>query len=329
MDKQVVISVKSILIAFLIGLAVYVLYRLGPIIGILLLATLLTVSLEPLVKKLMGVTLLNKPLSRGFSVVVAYILLIIVIAFVATVGIPPVISQLETLLTSLSTISSKINFGNNFNLSLSELLPQASKLSSGVLTVTISLVSNISTTVSLIILSLYLSMDWTRIKKQFISLFSDDKEDDVEDTINEVETNVSHWVKGQLTLMLVIGLASFTGLQILGVRYPLALGILSGVLEIVPILGPVISAILAAIIAFADAPIKGLGVIALYIIIQQLENNILVPKIMQKVSGFSPLVILIALLIGSEFFGVIGAIIAVPATIVGAVILKRVLRSNN
>ena len=329
MDKQVVISVKSILIAFLIGLAVYVLYRLGPIIGILLLATLLTVSLEPLVKKLMGVTLLNKPLSRGFSVVVAYILLIIVIAFVATVGIPPVISQLETLLTSLSTISSKINFGNNFNLSLSELLPQASKLSSGVFTVTISLVSNISTTVSLIILSLYLSMDWTRIKKQFISLFSDDKEDDVEDTINEVETNVSHWVKGQLTLMLVIGLASFTGLQILGVRYPLALGILSGVLEIVPILGPVISAILAAIIAFADAPIKGLGVIALYIIIQQLENNILVPKIMQKVSGFSPLVILIALLIGSEFFGVIGAIIAVPATIVGAVILKRVLRSNN
>lgn len=329
MNKQVVISVKSILVALLMVLGIYVLYRLGTVIGILLLATLLVVSLEPLVKKLTKFTLLNKPLSRGFSVILAYLLLITILIFVATVGIPPVVSQLEKMLSSLSTITSKVNFGDYISFSLSDLLPQASKLSSGVLSVTISVVSNFATMVSLIILSLYLSMDWIHIKKQFISLFSDDKGEDVEDTINEIELNVSHWVKGELTLMLVIGLACFTGLQILGVRYPLALGIVSGVLEIVPILGPVISAILAAIIAFADAPIKGLGVIVLYIIVQQLENNILVPKIMQKVSGFSPLVILIALLIGSEFFGIVGAIIAVPTTIVGAVILKRILRSND
>lgn len=329
MDKQVVISIKTILLTIVMVLGVYVLYRLGSIIGILLLATLLVVALEPLVKKLMKISFLNKPLSRGFSVIISYLLLIVVVIFVATVGIPPVVSQLEKMLMSLATISSKINFGDYISFSLADLLPQASKLSSGVLSVTISVVSNFAAMVSLIILSLYLSMDWEHIKKQFISLFPNHQEDNVKDTMNEVEVNVGHWVKGELTLMLVVGLACFTGLQILGVKYPLALGIVSGVLEIVPILGPVISAILAAVIAFADSPVKGLGVIALYIIVQQLENNILVPKIMQKVSGFSPLVILIALLIGSEFFGIIGAIIAVPTTIILAVIMKRVLRSSD
>jgi predicted PurR-regulated permease PerM len=307
----------------------YVLYRLGSIIGILLLATLLVIALEPLVKKLMKINLLNRPLSRGLSVIISYLLLIVVIIFIATVGIPPVVSQLKKMLESLSSISSEINLGGYVNFSLADFLPQASKLSSGALSVTISVFSNFTSLISLIILSLYLSMDWRNIKKQFISLFPDEKEGIVKSTLDEIEINVSYWVKGELTLMFVVGLACFTGLEILGVKHALPLGIISGVLEVVPILGPVLSAILAGIIAFSDAPIKGLGVIALYIIVQQLENNILVPKIMQKVSGFSPIVILIALLIGSEFFGVIGAVIAVPSTIILAIILKRVLRSND
>lgn len=329
MDKQVVISVKTVLITILMLLGVYVLYRLGPIIGILLLATLLVFALEPLIKSITKVTFLNKPISRGFAVIFSYILLVLVLLTIGTVGIPPVFSQLEKMLASLASISSKINFGDYLTFSLADLLPQASKFSSGVLSVTVSVISNLTGLVSFLILSLYISLDWVNIKKQFVSLFPENKEDGVKETIDDVEINVGHWVKGELTLMFVVGLACFIGLQILGVKYPLALGIISGVLEIVPILGPVLSAILAGIIAFADAPIKGLGVIALYVVIQQLENNVLVPKIMQKVSGFSPLVILVALLIGSEFFGVIGAVIAVPATIVFGVILKKVLRSSD
>jgi len=141
----------------------------------------------------------------------------------------------------------------------------------------------------------------------------------------EVERNVGQWLKGQLLLMLVVGLASFIGLLLLDIRYPLALAMVAGLLEIVPMIGPVLSAVVAAIIGFSETPVKGVGVIALFLIIQQLENNLLVPKIMQKVSGFSPLIILLALLIGSEFFGVVGAIVAVPTTMIISIILKRVL----
>ncbi len=328
MDKQVVISTKTVFITILMILGVYVLYRLRAVIGILILATLLVFALEPFVKKLTKITFMKRPVSRSFAVIFSYVLSILLLVFIATVGIPPVISQLEKMLTSLSSMSPKINLGNYLTFSLSDFLPQASKFSSGVLSVTISLFFNFTTLVSLLILSLYISLDWVNIKKQFVSLFPDNQENAVEDTLDNIETNVGYWVKGELILMLSVGLACFVGLQILDVKYPLALGIVSGVLEVVPILGPVLSAILAAIIAFADAPVKGLFVIALYIIIQQLENNILVPKIMQKVSGFSPLIILLALLVGSEFFGIVGAMIAVPAAIVMGVILKRILRSN-
>ena len=163
-------------------------------------------------------------------------------------------------------------------------------------------------------ISIYMSLDWENLKRRFISLFPNKFKLEVLRIIEEIETNVGHWVKGQLVLMLVIGSLSFVGLAILQVPYPLALGLIAGVLEIVPIL---------------DTPLKSLAVIALFIGIQQLENNLLVPKIMQKVSGFSPLVILVALLIGSNFFGIVGAIIAVPVTMIAAIVIKSILKHTN
>ena len=129
--------------------------------------------------------------------------------------------------------------------------------------------------------------------------------------------------------MLVIGVASFIGLSILGVRYSVGLGLLSGIFEAIPNVGPVLSAIVAGLIGFTDSPIKGIGVVSLFVIIQQLENNLLVPKIMGKVSGFRPLVILLALLVGANFFGIIGAVCAVPVTMIASTILKKFFGTNN
>ncbi len=85
------------------------------------------------------------------------------------------------------------------------------------------------------------------------------------------------------------------------------------------------SGALAGVIGFSDSPVKGLAVLVLFFIIQQSENNLLVPKVMQRVSGFSPLVILIALLIGSEFFGIVGAILSVPVTMISVIVVKKIL----
>ncbi|GIW69397.1 MAG: hypothetical protein KatS3mg101_0144 [Patescibacteria group bacterium] len=325
MDKQVVISFKTILLTFAVALAGYVIYRLGSVIGILAIATLLAISLESAVNYFMNLTVFNKPLKRSAAVLISYGLLLFVMIIVGTIGVPPVINQFQKMIVGISQIGHELNLGEDFNLQISDFLPQAANVSSQVLSVTISLFSNVAAIFSVFVLSIYMSLDWKNIKKRFISLFPEHLEDEVEDTLSEVEKNVGHWVKGQLILMIVVGLASFLGLLLLDVKYPLALGMIAGLLEIVPMIGPVLSAVIAAIIGFADAPIKGVGVVALFIIIQQLENNLLVPKIMQKVSGFSPIIILLALLIGSEFFGIMGAIVAVPSTMIISIILKRTL----
>lgn len=326
MDKQVVISIKTILFSFLMLLAGYILYRLGPIFAILLIAFLIVISVEPLIRYLMTKDFMNSPVSRGLAVVSTYLVILLIFIGILTIGIPPIVGQFKKMIFVLIDFLNGLNVnGAGIDKYLTEAVTQISDVSGGVLSATLSVFSSLATLVSLLIISIYLSLDWPNIKDRMFSLFPDNIQDEAKDTLIDIENNIGYWIKGQLVLMLIIGVISFIGLFILGVDYPLALGLIAGLLEVVPMLGPVLSAILASIIGFSISPVKGFGVIVLFTVIQQLENNLLVPKVMQKVSGFSPLVILLALLIGSEFFGVIGALIAVPVTMIGSIIIKKVL----
>jgi predicted PurR-regulated permease PerM len=329
MDKEIVISIKTIAVAFIAILGGYVIYRLGPIFAILLIAALLVLSLEHLVKWFMRQTIFKRNLSRSISVIITYALFIIGVIVVFTLILPPVFGQAQKLFASLLSFISVLNIVPKEDVSLQGLIPQLSNFTGGLLGAVSSGLSMVTTAFSLVMLSLYMSLDWENLKRRFISLFPDKNKLQILRTVEQVELNVGNWVKGELVLMLFIGVMDFIMFVLLRVKYPLALGLIGGLLEIVPILGPVITAVLGAIIAFADSPIKGLAVILGSILIQQLENNILVPKIMQKVSGFSPLVILVALLIGNTFFGIVGAILAIPSTIIAVIIVKSVLRAGN
>lgn len=325
MNKEVVISVKTIFITLLALVGIYVIYKLGPIIGILFIATLVVISMESAVGYFTKLTLFNKPLSRNASVIISYLILIAVLIGVVTFIVPPVVSESQKMILNFSSITKKITLPGNLEFNFADLVPQASKVTTGILSATVSVFTNAAAFVSLIIIAVYMSLDWLNIKKNFTGIFPDRMEETVEETFEEIEKSVGAWVRGELLLMLVIGLASFVGLAILGIKYFVALAIVAGIAEAIPMIGPVISGILAGIVGFAESPIKGIGAVVLFILIQQLENNILVPKVMERVSGFRPLVILIALLVGSHFFGIVGAICAVPVMMIGTIILKRYL----
>jgi len=328
MDKQVVISIKTILFTFLMALVGYVFYRLSSLFGLLFVALLIVISIEPLILYLMKKRLLGALISRNLSVVLSYLLVVIVLLGILTIGIPPVISQFKKMIFIFVDFLNSLNINGGFDKYVSEAVAQISGVSGGVITTTLSIFENIATLFSLLVISIYISLDWLNIKKRLFSLFPRKVQEDAQDTISEIETNIGEWIKGQLFLMLVIGVVSFLGLFVLGVDYAIALGLISGLLEFVPMIGPLISAVLAGVIGFSMSPVKGFGVIILFTLIQQLENNLLVPKIMQKVSGFSPLIILFALLIGSEFFGVVGALVAVPLTMIGSILVKKALAIN-
>ena len=118
----------------------------------------------------------------------------------------------------------------------------------------------------------------------------------------------------------------YIALSILGVEYALVLGILSAITELIPFIGPWIGAVPGVLIAFIQAPIFGMAAIVIYIVVQQLENNIITPKLMSKVVGLSPLVVIVAILIGAKIAGILGALLAVPTALIIQTFIKHMER---
>jgi len=134
------------------------------------------------------------------------------------------------------------------------------------------------------------------------------------------------WVRGTLVAMLLIGLLTALGLALLGVPYALLLGILAGLLEIIPYLGPWISGAVAVLVALlAVDPLKALEVVVLFIIVQEIEGNLVQPLVMSWAVRVDPLLVLVAITFGAQVLGLVGAVIAVPVVAMGQVITLRVI----
>ena len=136
------------------------------------------------------------------------------------------------------------------------------------------------------------------------------------------------WVRAQLFLCLLIGLITYLGLRLMGIDYALPLGILAGLLEIIPHIGPTVAAVPSVIAGLALSLPHGLAVAGLYFVIQQLENSVLVPRIMKQAVGVNPLITILALMIGFKLGGVGGAILAIPTFLMIQIIYKEVLSST-
>jgi predicted PurR-regulated permease PerM len=141
----------------------------------------------------------------------------------------------------------------------------------------------------------------------------------------DIENTLGWYVRSQVILALSVGTASYIGLFVIQVPYALPLAVFAGMTEVIPYVGPVLGGIPAVLIAFSDSPVKGLLVLGWYVLIQQLESSILVPKIMQSNVGLNPLLVIVAVIAGGSLGGVIGAILAIPVAGAAQVIAQHLL----
>jgi predicted PurR-regulated permease PerM len=147
--------------------------------------------------------------------------------------------------------------------------------------------------------------------------------------IAKIQRKMGLWVVGQFILSVFIFILTYIGLTILGVEYALVLALIAGLLEVVPYIGPFVSAMPAIFFALIQSPPLVIGVIILYILIQKTEGYVLVPKIMEKTVGTSPLVVLLALLIGFKLAGILGVLLAVPLTGAITVIIQEFFQNKS
>jgi predicted PurR-regulated permease PerM len=175
------------------------------------------------------------------------------------------------------------------------------------------------------ILMVYFILEGDGAYRWFLSFFPVESRDRLDKTLRRAEVRMGKWLVGQASLMLILGVASTLVYLILGVRYPFLLGVLTGLLNIIPIVGAAVCVALAVLVAAIDSWGRVIGVLIFYVIYLQVENSILTPRIMRNSVDLPALAILLALLLGAALAGVVGAMVAVPTAVLVAVLLDEYL----
>jgi len=145
--------------------------------------------------------------------------------------------------------------------------------------------------------------------------------------INKTGEILSCFIQGQLLTALIIGIMETVALAIIGVKYSPILGFIGGISNIIPYFGPFIGAIPSVAVALIDSPVKAFWTVVAFLVIQQIDNAFISPKIIEGRLGLHPITTILAVLAGGEFFGIIGMLVAVPVTAVLKVILKRLIEA--
>jgi predicted PurR-regulated permease PerM len=242
---------------------------------------------------------------------------------------PPLVDQTTNFVNNLPAylrnpiISKFIN-----DQTLDQTMGQLSSVPGQVVKVGVSIFSNLVGIMSVFIFTFYLLLYRGKLDEQVSFFFGEDGKAKFGRVLDMIENSLGGWARGQLILMLSIGVLTFIGLTILGIPYSLPLAVLAGILEIVPTIGPIIAAIPMIIVALTISPIMGFGTVALAFLIHQSENYLLVPKIMEKSVGVNPIVTLASLAIGFRLMGIIGALVSVPVVLTIQIIIKEYLQNK-
>jgi predicted PurR-regulated permease PerM len=176
---------------------------------------------------------------------------------------------------------------------------------------------------AVILLAFYWTLYGTRTIHSLLRLVPTSQRERTRSLVFAMETKVGAYLAGQGILCLVIGGLSLAAYLIIGLPYPLVLALVAGVMELIPMVGPLLGAVPAAVIALSIAPSKLVWVIVATIIIQQLENSLLVPRVMRKAVGVNPFVSLLAIFAFSSLFGIAGALMAIPIAAILQLLLDR------
>jgi predicted PurR-regulated permease PerM len=183
--------------------------------------------------------------------------------------------------------------------------------------------------ITILILTFYLLIESHTLFAAFARLFPREARPRVIEVSQKISVKVSAWLSGQLILAGTIGATAAIGLYVLGVPYFYVLALIAAIGEMVPVVGPILSAAPAILAGLSVSPHTALFVALFWLAQQQLENHLLVPKVMQRQVGVSPVVVIVALLIGGSVLGIIGALLAVPTAAIIQVIVQELLEETD
>jgi predicted PurR-regulated permease PerM len=331
-EKRVVIefSPKSILWVVFTVVAIWLVYVLREIFVIAFLSYIFSAAAEPFIDKLE-----KKKIPRSVGIIGLYLAVIGLLVLFIRLIIPPAVDQITEFARNSNIYLERLNeyfkgLGPDFADTVKNTLLSfiSTVTERGVITQALGIFSGILGLITVFVISFYLLWQKNGLEK-FIKTYIPTRYQDKSISVSKkISSKMSIWVRSQLFLCVLIFVINWIGLSILRVDFALVLALISGVLELLPIIGPIIAGAAAALIALTVSPLLALLVVIWYIAVQQLENHVLVPQIMKKSLGLNPITVILAILIGGKILGVIGIIIAVPVAVSVSIISKEIWKGR-
>jgi predicted PurR-regulated permease PerM len=173
------------------------------------------------------------------------------------------------------------------------------------------------------VLTIYFMIEGEQAYRWVLSFFPLPRRERLDRTLQKADVRMGKWLVGQASLMLILGVTSTIFFELLHIRYASALGVLMGAFNLIPVVGALISMSFVVLAAATDSWSKVAGVCIFYAIYVNVENSYLTPKIMKSSVDLAGLAVIVALLLGAEFEGVLGAMVAVPSAVLVAVLLQE------
>jgi predicted PurR-regulated permease PerM len=317
----------------LVAAAIFLALRASGVLVLVFAAILLASGLEPFI----GWIRARVRLGRGPTILVVYVMFVVLVGILFFLLVPAALTQLEDLSRAApqflrdarawagdlrppalaSSVTALIDAAADFFKAAPQ--PQPDQVVSASLTVAEALVS----IVTLLAIVFFWLVEHARLQRYALSFVPAAHRPGWREAWNDVETRLGLWVRGQLTLMLAVGVATAVAYTVLGLPSALLLGLFAGIVEAIPILGPAIGAVPAIVIAATVSPELAVLVAIVYVVLQFIEGNVLVPMIMKNTIGLSPFIVIVSLLVGSAVGGIAGAFLAVPIAAAVEVILER------
>ena len=319
------ISFLSIIKVAIVLIGLVFLWQIRDILLLFFIVLVIVAALSPVVDKW------SQKMNRIVAVTLIYIIMLTIIAGASAIIFPPLVEQTQQLAIKLPDYLYKIfpDFGNwreVISLSqagLSKTAQEISQFGMKIYSATVGLFGGLIAIFTIIILTFYLLLEQNGVKKFVLDYLPIENRERVIIVAQKIGIKMGGWLRGQLMLGIIIGIIDGVGLSIFGVEYALTLGVWAGFTELIPYIGPVLGAIPGVLLAFVASPLLGVIVLAFYIVVQQIEASFLVPKIMQKAVGLSPVIIIIAILIGAKIAGLAGVILSIPAAAIISVIFTE------
>ena len=353
-DKRIKINVRKVLFVLIFITFIYLIYKilnkysfLSNLFGMFIFSVIMAYLFNPIV-----IFFEKRKVRRSLGILIVYAIILGVVVILSLTIIPNITKEAKKLMEILPLYLNRIfDFLNNiydrYYSSIYSLPPQlqgveqavmgnaenmGNILSENIKKITSSMMDIFPKITSIIlvpIFTFYLILDKDSIKNKIYITVPKDKRQDFSRLSKEIDKALGEFIRGRVIVAIFIGVSTTIVLLILKIPFGLVIGLIAGIADIIPYFGPVIGIIPAVIFALLDSPLKALWVIIIFTVIQQIENDLITPKIIGESIGIHPITVIVSLIIGGEIMGIWGMVLAVPAVAVGKIVFSFFMEKLN